>query len=99
MNEKVLKTLEYLNSIGKNTVIRTVIVPGINDSTEILDKYLELIKDYSCISKYELLAFHTMGFFKYENLGIENKLKNTNPLGKEVLENLQSYINNKIGLI
>ena len=97
--DKVLRTLSYLDSIGKKTVIRTVIVPGINDKEEILDKYLELISKYSCITKYELLAFHTMGFFKYDNLGIENKLKNTTSLSHDVLDKLQSYINNKIGLL
>ena len=97
--DNVLSTLSYLDSINKNTVIRTVIVPGINDSESILDKYLELVKNISCIKKYELLAFHTMGFFKYEKLSIENKLKNTEPLSKDVLNNLQSYINNKIGLL
>ena len=79
-------------------MIRTVIVPGINDNEEILDKYLELLKGYSCISKYELLAFHTMGFFKYENLGVENKLKDTSPLSHDILDKLQSYINTKIDL-
>ena len=96
--EKVLSTLSFLNSIGKKTVLRTIIVPGINDSEEILDKYIELISGYSCISKYELLAFHTMGFFKYENLGIENKLKDTSPLSHDTLDKLQSYINTKIDL-
>ncbi len=96
--EKVLDTLSYLNSIGKKTVIRTVIVPGINDNEEILDKYLSLISEYSCISKYELLAFHTMGFFKYEKLGVENKLKDTSPMAHDTLDKLQAYINTKIDL-
>ena len=96
--KNVLDTLSYLDSFGKKTVIRTVIVPEINDSEEILDKYLELIKGISCISKYELLAFHTMGFFKYEKLGIENKLKNVSALSYDILDKLQSYINTKIDL-
>ena len=93
-----LKTLSYLDSIGKKTVIRTVIVPGINDKEEILDKYSKIIKEYSCISKYELLAFHTMGFFKYENLGVENKLKDVSAMSPDKLNKLQSYINTKIDL-
>ncbi len=97
--KNVLDTLSYLNSIGKKTVIRTVIVPGINDSEQVLDKYIELISGYSCISKYELLAFHTMGFFKYENLGIENKLKDVSPLSHDTLDKLQAYISTKIDLI
>lgn len=96
--QKVLDTLSYLDSIHKKTVIRTVIVPGINDSEEKIDKYLNLLSNYSCITKYELLGFHTMGFFKYENLGIENKLKNVDPLPQDKLKKLQLYTNTKIGL-
>lgn len=95
---KVIDTLDYLDSIQKDTVLRTVIVPGINDSEEILDKYLDIASRHSCIKKYELLGFHTMGFFKYENMGIENKLKSTSPLSSDTLDRLQAYINTKIGL-
>lgn len=92
----VIDTLSYLESIGKKTVIRTVIVPGINDSYEILDKYINIVSKYSCIVKYELLAFHTMGFFKYDNLGIENKLKEIPALKKDKLYELQDYVNTRI---
>ena len=37
-----------------------------------IEKYLQIIRGKKCVEKYELLAFHTMGFFKYENLGIDN---------------------------
>lgn len=94
---KTLKILEYLDSIGKKTVIRTVILPKINDCEEILDKYINILSNFSCITKYELLPFHTMGFFKYEKLGIENKLVGISPLPDEVLNNLQKYANTKIG--
>ena len=90
---KTLATLEFLNSIGKRTVIRTVIVPGINDSEEKIAKYASLVKPHSCISGYELLAFHTLGFFKYERLGCENKLKDTPPLTEERRRSLQGYLN------
>ena len=33
-----------------------------------------------------------MGFFKYDNLNIENPLKDTKPLDKEKLKELQSYL-------
>ena len=91
--EPVKRTLDYLQSIGKKTRIRTVIVPAINDREEVLDAYLALIADKTCVSRYELLGFHTMGFFKYEELGIKNPLANTKPLEKSVLMRLQSYVN------
>ena len=72
--------------------VRTVIVPGINDTKEALDAYISLLLPFkSVIQKYELLPFHTMGFAKYEALGIENRLKETPPLDRETLQELQAY--------
>ena len=42
--------------------------------------------------KYELLGFHTMGFFKYDNLKIENPLKEISALDKETLQKLQMIL-------
>lgn len=94
--DAVLDTLKFLDSIGKRTIIRTVVVPGINDSEEVLKKYVALIKDFSCIDKYELLGFHTMGFFKYEKLGIKNKLSNTEALSAERKNTLQNFVNSEL---
>ncbi|MDE6658992.1 MAG: hypothetical protein K2K01_02600 [Eubacterium sp.] len=68
-------------------------MPNINDTEEQIKKYAEFAKQFK-YEKYELLAFHTMGFFKYENLNIENPLLNTKPLSKERLAELQKIIDN-----
>ena len=84
-----METLSFLNEIGKDTVLRTVVVPNINDRVEILSNYRLLTKDFTCITKHELLPFHTMGFFKYENLKIKNPLENINALSQEKFEELK----------
>lgn len=94
--QPTLDTLRYLESIGKRTRIRTVIVPELNDHEEILGQYVEIVKQFSCVNRYELLAFHTMGFFKYERLGIENPLKDTPALVSDSLERLQKYVDGKL---
>ena len=91
--ETVLETLSYLESIGKKTRIRTVIVPNLNDTEEILKQYTEIIKPFSCVYRYELLGFHTMGFYKYGELGIANPLADTHALESERLAQLQDYVN------
>ena len=93
---KTITMLYYLAAIEKRTWLRTVIVPGINDSKEILDKYIDIVKQFPHVEKYELLGFHTMGFFKYENLGIDNPLKDTPALSQDVLKDLQNYVDNKL---
>lgn len=92
---ETLAILKYLDSIGKRTVIRTVVVPGINDTEEYIDRYLDIISGYSCVSEYELLGFHTMGFFKYDALGIENRFKDKNMLDPDVLDRLKAHVKAK----
>jgi pyruvate formate lyase activating enzyme len=93
----VLGFLDYLAFQGKRTWVRTVIVPGINDSQEILDKYIAILRPYGrAIEKYQLLGFHTMGFFKYKRLEICNPLENTPPLPSGRLEELQKYADRQL---
>lgn len=90
---QVIAFLDYLKKTGKRTWVRTVIIPGINDSTQWLDRYLAVLAPYqSIIERYELLGFHTMGFFKYEKLGLPNPLAGYAPHGQEKLTQLQAYV-------
>lgn len=83
---------KYCSEKGIRLWLRTVVVPGINDTEESIKKYAEFSKQFQ-FEKYELLAFHTMGFFKYENLKIENPLRDTPALDKDKLKKLQDYLN------
>lgn len=86
---------KYCSEKGIRMWLRTVIVPGINDNEESIIKYAAFAKQFK-FEKYELLAFHTMGFFKYENLGEENPLADTPPLNKSKLEELQKILDKNI---
>jgi pyruvate-formate lyase-activating enzyme len=50
----------------------------------------------SCVTQYELLGFHTMGFFKYEKLGMPNPLADTKALEPSVKQRLQQYVNDRM---
>jgi len=92
-----LETLFFAASKKIKVRIRTVIIPGVNDSTAALDKYLALISPHKhAIAKYELLGFHTMGFFKYRELGIKNPLEATPPMDASRLSELQRYVDSKM---
>lgn len=94
----ILECLDYIKSIKKDFIIRTVVVPGINDREEILERYIPLVEKYSP-RYWELLPFHTMGFFKYEEKGIENPLKNIPALEVTRLNELKSFLREKINPI
>ena len=93
--ERFIKVGEYASEKNIRLWLRTVVVPGINDTEAAMDEYAELSKRFK-FEKYELLAFHTMGFFKYDELKIENPLKDTKPLDKSRLHELQEYLDKKI---
>ena len=95
---KTKAVLDYLDSIGKPLTLRTVIIPGINDTEEKMREYASVVSRYSSLKKYELLPFHTMGFFKYENLGIENRLKNTHAMDSSRTVLLEEYLNKLLKL-
>jgi len=96
----VLSYLDYLKSISKTIWLRTVIVPGLNDNEAFIDSLAELSAPYNeIIEKYELLAFHTMGFFKYDSLGLVNPLENTPPLSVERKNTLQQYLDTKRSML
>ena len=96
--ERTISMLQYLNEIGKKTRIRIVVVPEINDREEILERYLLHLRGMRCVSGVELLAFHTMGFFKYEGLGISNPLDGTPALSQDVKDRLQDFVNRSLCL-
>lgn len=66
--------LEYLESIGKPVWIRHVLVPGYTADEASLKSLADMIRPFSCITKVELLPYHTLGVFKYAELGISYPL-------------------------
>lgn len=80
-----LKFLDYLGTRQIDTWIRHVIVPNLTDKEEELEKLATYLTPYSVIKKIELLPYHVMGIHKYEQMGMDYKLKGTEPLSTEQL--------------
>ena len=65
---------ELLES-GVETVVRQVVVPGINDSDEYMEKLRSYMKEkIPQAKKVELLPYHLMGLHKYKKLGLAEPL-------------------------
>lgn len=89
--ENTLKFLDYLKAIKKDVWIRHVVVPTITDNNELLEKLADYLISYKeIIKKVELLPYHTLGKFKYDELGMEYPLKDVEPLEKERLEEVKN---------
>lgn len=77
--------LEYLQSIGKPTWIRHVVVPGRTDGDEALASVARYVARYSVVERVELLPYHVMGSYKYEKLGIAYPLDGVPALSPEAI--------------
>ena len=74
-NDNILAFARYLSDHDIMMWIRHVIVPGITYEPEYLDRLGYFLGDLKTAKGLEVLPYHTLGVSKYEQLGIEYKLK------------------------
>lgn len=91
-NKNVLEMAEFREKSGKAMWIRYVLVPGWNDDEKSLRRFGEHFKDYKTIERVEILPYHTLGVYKYKELGMEYKLSNLLPPTKKSLEKTQKIL-------
>ncbi|MBO7273309.1 MAG: pyruvate formate lyase-activating protein [Clostridia bacterium] len=84
--------LDRLEERQKDTWIRHVVVPGINDTEEDVLRLAELIKGYTCIKKVELLPYKNLCIEKYRALGIPFALEETPPMKAEEIAKLEKVL-------
>ncbi len=88
----------FKNAVIKNDKklwIKHVVVPSLTDDIQHIKKLEEEIKSFKLknIEKIELLPYHTLGVFKYRELGIPYKLENIDSMNINNLNKLKSYMN------
>lgn len=87
--ERVDLFLDRLEALGKSVWIRQVIIPGLNDNEQSVDRLYALPDRYSCIEKIELLPFRKLCVEKYHELGIEFPLEHISEASAELIERLK----------
>lgn len=78
-NENILAMARCLSDHGKAMWIRHVLVPGITDDEEQLTKLRAFIDTLESVERVEILPYHTLGVFKWKELGIPYGLEGVNP--------------------
>lgn len=76
-NQNALALLRYCQQTGKPVWIRHVMVPGLTLNPDKLTRLSAFLSGFSCIQKVELLPFHKMGEYKWEQLGRPYSLTDT----------------------
>jgi pyruvate formate lyase activating enzyme len=72
-----LRFAERLNAMGKPAWIRFVLVPGLTDDPENIEKVAQFVAPMSNVEWVEVLPFHQMGAFKWKTLGLDYRLAAT----------------------
>lgn len=85
-NKNALKLLDYLEKTNKSVWIRQVILPGITDNTEHLERLAKHLSKFTVIEKVELIPFHKMGEFKWERLKLDYKLSLIQPPSEQAMD-------------
>ena len=91
-NQKELEFARYLSENGKHMWIRQVLVPGYTDKEEDLKKLKEFLATLKTVDKVEILPYHDMGRFKWEQLGLEYPLDGVRVANNEDVERAKKLL-------
>lgn len=85
-NKLELEFANYLSENGIKMWIRQVIIPGITDDENDLIRLKEFLQTLKAVEKIELNPYHTLGVYKWEDLGLEYPLKGVRQANTEDIE-------------
>ena len=86
-NKNILEFARYLSDIKKPIWIRHVLVPERSDYDEYLERLHDFIETLDNVEKVEVLPYHTLGEYKWKELGYDYPLAGIDPPTKERVEN------------
>lgn len=91
-NANILDMARCLSDMGKPVWIRHVLVPGHTDLDEDLDALGAFIDTLDNVQRVEVLPYHTLGKFKWENLGVPYSLEDVAPPSAERIKNAEQRL-------
>ncbi len=91
-NQNILEMARQLSDMGKPVWIRHVLVPERNDKDEYLHRLADFIHTLKNVERVEVLPYHTLGVFKWEQLGIDYPLEGINPPTQERVRNAEEIL-------
>ena len=77
--EETIKFGNRLAAMGKRIWIRFVLVPGWTDSEENVNAVADIVEQWDSVERVEVLPFHQMGRDKWDRLGMDYRLADTQP--------------------
>ena len=97
-NQPLQPTLDYarrLSRLGRPLWVRFVLVPGLSDAFDNVEKVAELCAELKTLQRVEVLRFHQMGKDKWHRLGLEYKLEHTEPPSVELSQRVRAQFRSR----
>lgn len=91
-NKHILDFAHYLEEKEKPVWVRHVLVPGVTDKDEDLQRLGEFIRSLKNVKKVEVLPYHTLGVYKWEALGLDYELKGIEPPSEKAVDHAQNLL-------
>lgn len=91
-NRNILDMAHYLDEIRKPVWIRHVLVPERSDYDEYLIRLDAFIRDLHNVEKVEVLPYHTLGAYKWKELGLHYELEGIDPPTAERVRNANELL-------
>ena len=87
-NRRIIDNIKALSATGVPMIVRTPVIPGVNDSSDEIGDISRFIGTLDNILYYELLNFNPLGGSKYIALDMPDSFKGQKPLSEERMNSL-----------
>lgn len=94
-NRNILDCARWLSDHKIPVWIRHVLIPGITDDDALLHRLRDFIDTLSNVERVEVLPYHTLGVYKYKELGIDYPLSSVEPPTPQRVENARKILTSK----
>lgn len=87
--EPTLAYARRLSDLGRPMWVRFVLVPGLTDGHDNVEKIADIVAGLKTVQRVEILKFHQMGADKWAKLGVPYQLADTQPPTPELVERVR----------
>ncbi len=91
-NEHVLEFAKRLDQLGKDMVIRHVLVPGLTDDEKDLVALRNFLDELNHVVKIEVLPYHSKGEMKWKKMNLEYPLKGVKEPSDQELKKVRQIL-------
>ena len=71
--------------------MRTPVIPGFTESEDNIKAIADFVSQVKSVKEYELLAYHSFGEAKYQQMGREYSLSGLQPVSEQCMAKLREF--------